>query len=228
MLMAKAKPRKRTSERMITTMPLARLFLVSSLSLGAALLPASANVLVKVDQSEQRMTVSIDGVQRFSWPVATGRAGYSTPNGSFRPNRMEEEHFSDEYESAPMPHSIFFDEHGHAIHGSSEKLGRPASHGCVRLSTAHAAELFSLIKREGMAKTRVEIEGEPPTRSAREQGREQPARSPRPRVNRDFDQDATGYGGGYAGQGYYSGQGYYGGQGYYSQPYGGSPYYYGR
>src|SRR5881227_2906715 len=159
MLMAKAKPRKRTSERMITTMPLARLFLVSSLSFGAALLPASANVLVKVDQSEQRMTVSIDGVQRYSWPVATGRAGYSTPNGSFRPNRMEAEHFSDEYESAPMPHAIFFDNQGHAIHGSSERLGRPASHGCVRISPHHAAELFSLVERERMGNTTVEITG---------------------------------------------------------------------
>src|SRR5438270_1612650 len=195
MLMAKAKPRKRTSERMITTMPLARFFLVSSLSFGAALLPAQANVLVKVDQGAQRMTVTVDGEQRYSWPVATGRSGYSTPNGSFRPNRMEEEHFSDEYESAPMPHSIFFDDRGHAIHGSSEKLGSPASHGCVRLSTAHAAELFSLIKGQGMAKTRVEMEGEPPTRSAREQSRDQPARSPRPKVVRQIDQDDTGYGG---------------------------------
>jgi hypothetical protein len=217
-------------------MPLPRLFLLSSLAFSAAMLPASANVLVKVNQSEQRMIVTVDGEQRYSWPVATGRAGYSTPNGSFRPNRMEEEHFSDEYESAPMPHSIFFDERGHAIHGSSEKLGRPASHGCVRLSTAHAAELFSLIKQEGMAKTRVEIEGEPPTRAAREQVREQPARSPRPKVVRQIDPDEMGYGsepvrtyggGGYASQGYY-GQGYSGGQGYYGQPYAASPYYYGR
>jgi hypothetical protein len=138
-----------------------------------------------------------------------------------------------------MPHSIFFDEHGHAIHGSSEKLGRPASHGCVRLSTAHAAELFSLIKQEGMAKTRVEIEGDPPTRTAREQVREQPARTPRPRVTRQIDPEAVDYGsapvrtydGGYGGQGYggqgYGGQAYYG-QGYYNQPYAGSPYYYGR
>jgi DNA segregation ATPase FtsK/SpoIIIE-like protein len=219
-----------------------KLFLLSSFAFASALLPAQANVLVKVDQSAQHMTVSVDGEQRYSWPVATGRAGYATPNGSFRPNRMEAEHFSDEYDAAPMPHSIFFDEHGHAIHGSSEQLGRPASHGCVRLSPAHAAELFALIKQEGMAKTRVEIEGEPPTRTAREQVREQPAKTPRPRVTRQIDEDeAAGYGrarvrtyGGYAGQGYSAGQGYYGGQeyyggqGYYNQPYAGSPYYYGR
>jgi L,D-transpeptidase catalytic domain len=214
-----------------------KLLLLSSVAFGSALLPAQANVLIKIDQGAQRMVVTVDGQQRFSWPVATGRAGYSTPNGSFRPNRMEAEHFSDEYDSAPMPHSIFFDEHGHAIHGSSEKLGRPASHGCVRLSTAHAAELYALVEQQGMAKTRVEIEGDPPTRSAREQVREQPARNPRPKVVRQIDQDEMGYGGepvrtygggAYAGRGYYSEQGYYGGQGYYSQPYGGSPYYYGR
>jgi hypothetical protein len=140
-------------------MPFARLALLSSLSFAAALLPAHANVLIKVDQATQHMTVSVDGEPRFSWPVATGKSGYDTPSGSFRPNRMEAEHFSDEYDAAPMPHSIFFDEHGHAIHGSSEKLGRPASHGCVRLSPAHAAELFALVQREGMGKTRVEIEG---------------------------------------------------------------------
>ncbi len=213
-----------------------KLLLLSSLAFASAVLPAQANVLIKIDQSAQRMTVMVDGEQRFSWPVATGRAGYGTPNGSFRPNRMEEEHFSDEYDSAPMPHSIFFDEHGHAIHGSSERLGRPASHGCVRLSTANADVLYALVEKQGMAKTRVEIEGSPPPRTAREQVREQPARGPRPKVVRQIDQGETGYdaeppvrtyGGGYAGQGYY-GQGYYGGQGYYSQPYGGSPYYYGR
>jgi hypothetical protein len=214
-----------------------KLLLLSSLAFASALLPAQANVLIKIDQGAQHMTVTVDGEQRYSWPVATGRAGYGTPNGSFRPNRMEAEHFSDEYDSAPMPHSIFFDDKGHAIHGSSEKLGRPASHGCVRLSTAHAAELYALVEKQGMAKTRVEIEGDPPTRSAREQVREQPARSARPKVVRQIDQDDMGYagepvrtygGGAYAGQGYYSGQGYYGGQGYYAQPYGGSPYYYGR
>ena len=225
-------------------MPLTRLVLLSSLSFGAALLPAQANVLIKVDQGAQRMLVSVDGEQRYSWPVATGRAGYGTPNGSFRPNRMEAEHFSDEYDSAPMPHSIFFDDKGHAIHGSAEKLGRPASHGCVRLSPANAAALFSLVKQEGMGKTRVEIEGEPPTRSAaREQAGEQRARSTRRKAARQVEEDAVGYAGepvrtyggqGYSsGQGYYGGQGYaaqgyYGGQGYYAQPYGGSPYYYGR
>ena len=70
---------------------------------------------------------------------------------------MKAEHFSDEYESAPMPHAIFFDKQGHAIHGSSERLGRPASHGCVRLHPSHAAQLFALVRSEGMGRTRIVV-----------------------------------------------------------------------
>jgi L,D-transpeptidase catalytic domain len=140
-------------------MPLTRVVLLSFLCFASALPPARANVLIKVDQSNQRMIVLVNGEPRFSWPVSTGKTGYNTPNGIFRPNRMEAEHFSDEYESAPMPHAIFFDKQGHAIHGSSERLGRPASHGCVRISPGHAAELFSLVERERMGNTTVEITG---------------------------------------------------------------------
>jgi hypothetical protein len=167
-------------------MSLAKLLLLSSLSLGSALLPAQASVLIKVDQSSQRMTVSVNGEPRFSWPVSTGKSGYNTPDGNFRPNRMEADHFSDEYDSAPMPHSIFFDDHGHAIHGSSERLGRAASHGCVRISPANAAQLFSLVEREGMGNTKVEIQGAVPAVSAANQ----PPRNP-PRKRR-IDQDALG------------------------------------
>ncbi|GAC1333393.1 MAG: hypothetical protein NVSMB26_14460 [Beijerinckiaceae bacterium] len=167
-------------------MSLARLVLLSSLSFGSALLPAQASVLIKVDQSSQRMTVSVNGEPRFSWPVSTGKSGYNTPDGTFRPNRMEADHLSDEYDSAPMPHSIFFDDRGHAIHGSYERLGRAASHGCVRISPANAAQLFSLVEREGMGNTKVEIQGAVPTVSVGNQ----PARNA-PRKRR-MDQDGMG------------------------------------
>jgi len=147
--------------------PLAKLFALSAVTFAGALLPAHANVLVQVDKSDQRMTVSVDGVRRYSWPVSTGGAGYDTPSGTFRPNRMDADHFSKEYGNAPMPHAIFFDLHGHAIHGSFETVGRPVSHGCVRVSPAHAAKLFSLVQSEGMGKTTVEIEGDAPTITAR-------------------------------------------------------------
>ncbi len=47
---------------------------------------------------------------------------------------MEADHYSKEWDDAPMPHSIFFTKRGHAIHGTdyARRLGDPASHGCVR------------------------------------------------------------------------------------------------
>jgi L,D-transpeptidase catalytic domain len=139
--------------------------LLSSLALTAMLSgSASANVLIQVDKATQRMTVSEDGAQLYSWPVSTGRRGYSTPSGSFRPFRMDADHHSEEWDNAPMPYSIFFTREGHAIHGSFETnhLGRAASHGCVRLSPQHAATLFALVRHEGLANTRVVVGNGPP------------------------------------------------------------------
>jgi lipoprotein-anchoring transpeptidase ErfK/SrfK len=126
--------------------------------------PASANVLIHVDKTTQHMTVSEDGVPLYSWLVSTGRRGYATPSGSFQPFRMDADHRSVEWDNAPMPDSIFFTREGHAIHGSFETrhFGTPVSHGCVRLSPQHAAILFALVKREGMANTQVVISGEAP------------------------------------------------------------------
>jgi L,D-transpeptidase catalytic domain len=122
---------------------------------------ASADVLVSVDKSTQRMEVSVDGQPRYSWPVSTGVESYDTPSGSYRPFRMERTHFSKEWDDAPMPFAMFFTGQGHAIHGTNHvrSLGRAASHGCVRLSVRNAATLFNLVKAEGMGRTRVVIEG---------------------------------------------------------------------
>ncbi len=98
----------------------AKIVWVSLLTLAAAAslaTTANANILITVDKSAQQMSVEVDGVPRYTWPVSTGRAGYDTPNGSFKPNRMDADHFSQEWDNAPMPHTIFFDLHGHAIHG---------------------------------------------------------------------------------------------------------------
>ena len=135
-----------------------------SVILSAALAaPARADLLITVDKSAQQMTVEKDGEPLFVWPVSTGAAGYDTPSGSFKPFRMEKDHFSREWDDAPMPHSIFFTMKGHAIHGSTHKsIGRPASHGCVRLEPKNAALLFDLVKQETMAKTRIVLTGEAP------------------------------------------------------------------
>jgi hypothetical protein len=126
-------------------------------------LPAAAKLLIQIDKGAQVMTVSQDGVFLHQWPVSTGIARYDTPGGAYKPFRMEKDHFSVEWDDAPMPYSIFFTTKGHAIHGTHHKsLGRPASHGCVRLSVKDAATLWSLVKRAKMANTEVVLFGRVP------------------------------------------------------------------
>src|ERR1700679_1217440 len=122
---------------------------------------AQAKVSITVDKNAQLMTVAVDGVERYQWPVSTGNPSHETPNGSFRTFRKEEDHYSKEFDDAPMPHSIFFTKVGHAIHGtdSEGKLGIPVSHGCVRLSRANATTLYALVQQEGVLNTTVTLTG---------------------------------------------------------------------
>jgi hypothetical protein len=126
--------------------------------------PASASILITIDKSTQEMSVAVDGAQRYVWPVSTGRPGYDTPSGTFKPNRMDADHYSQEWDNAPMPHAVFFDLDGHAIHGffDVKHLGRAVSHGCVRLSPDHAQTLFNMIKTQGMGDTKVVVAGRTP------------------------------------------------------------------
>jgi hypothetical protein len=128
--------------------------------------PAAANVVVTIDKSTQRMSVSVDGTPRYNFTVSTGRAGYGTPNGTYHPERLARTWFSKKYYNSPMPHSIFF-HGGFAIHGSYEisHLGGPASHGCVRLHPSNAATLYALVQKEGTSKTTIVVTGSnPPSR----------------------------------------------------------------
>lgn len=120
---------------------------------------ALARVLITVDKATQRMRVTVDGRLRYSWAVSTARAPYRTPAGTFRPLWLAKEHYSREWDDAPMPYSIFFTAAGHAIHssGAIRRLGRPASHGCVRLAPSHAAALFALVRSEGPGTTKVVV-----------------------------------------------------------------------
>jgi hypothetical protein len=122
---------------------------------------AQAKVAITVDKDNQQMTVAVDGVERYHWPVSTGIPSRETPSGSFRAFRMEEDHYSKEFDDAPMPHSIFFTKIGHAIHGTDSvgRLGTPASHGCVRLSRDNASTLYALVQEEGVLNTTVTLTG---------------------------------------------------------------------
>jgi hypothetical protein len=139
--------------------------------------PARAEIVVNIDKNTQTMTVAVDGAQRYVWPVSTGRPGYDTPNGTFRPNRMDADHLSQEWDNAPMPHAIFFDMKGHAIHGffDVKHLGSPVSHGCVRISPDHATTLFNLVSTEGMKATTVVVSGRTPAGRMPEVARRQTA-----------------------------------------------------
>lgn len=121
---------------------------------------AQAEVVITVDKSSQRLSVVVDGVPRYEWPVSTARWGYRTPNGTYRPQRLARNWYSRKYDDAPMPYSIFF-RGGYAIHGSYEisHLGRPASHGCIRLLPTHAAVLFKLVEAN-RGDTKIVVTGE--------------------------------------------------------------------
>ncbi|MDB5655842.1 MAG: hypothetical protein JWQ94_3455 [Tardiphaga sp.] len=122
---------------------------------------AQAKVAITVDKDNQEMTVAVDGVEKYRWPVSSGDPAHETPAGTFQTFRMEEDHFSKEFDDAPMPNAIFFTKRGHAIHGtdSVNRLGTPASHGCVRLSRENAATLYALVKQDGLLTTTVTLTG---------------------------------------------------------------------
>jgi L,D-transpeptidase catalytic domain len=123
---------------------------------------AEAKLDILVDKATQRMLVIQDGYIRYMWPVSTGRDELATPNGVYAPQRLERSWFSSAYYNSPMPYSIFF-HNGYAIHGSYaiDKLGGPASHGCVRLHPHHAQVLFDLVQQEGPENTTIEVTDDP-------------------------------------------------------------------
>jgi endonuclease YncB( thermonuclease family) len=117
-----------------------------------------APVRVEVSVGRQSMTLIHLGRIVGEWPVSTARDGKETPTGIWTAKWLSRDHHSKLYDNAPMPYSVFYDG-DYAIHGTYQtgRLGRPASHGCVRLETRHAATLFRLVEKEGVGKTLVVI-----------------------------------------------------------------------
>ena len=109
---------------------------------------ALAETNITISKSQQMMQVDTNEGS-YQWPVSTARKGYHTPTGTFTPYSLQPMHYSKKYDNSPMPHSIFFSG-GYAIHATPHvgNLGRPASHGCVRLSPANAATLYNIVKND--------------------------------------------------------------------------------
>jgi len=130
-----------------------------SLGLGIWAGGARAAVNIEVDLASQTMHVMSGNGQSYDWPVSTARQGFVTPRGRYGVQSLQAMHYSRKYHDSPMPHSIFF-KGGYAIHGTYEtgSLGAAASHGCVRLSPDHAAELYGMVRAEGAS---ISIVGSP-------------------------------------------------------------------
>ncbi|HHN67285.1 MAG TPA: L,D-transpeptidase [Thermopetrobacter sp.] len=139
-------------------------------ALAAALLfalmnvPAAlAKVVAHVNLTTQRMTVTVNGFPYATWRISSGRRGYYTPRGTWRPKFLKRMHYSRKYDNAPMPFSVFY-YGGYAIHGTNavSRLGRPASHGCIRLSPAAARTFYDLVRQHGRRNTLIRVTGVTP------------------------------------------------------------------
>jgi len=125
----------------------------------AGMASAQAAIAVRVDIAAQRMQVTTTDGESYNWAISSGRKGFRSPNGVYRPTRLEKNWYSRKYGGA-MPYAVFF-RGGYAIHGTNAvgALGRPASHGCIRLHTANAAKLFALVKKHGSGSTSIALNG---------------------------------------------------------------------
>jgi hypothetical protein len=150
----------------------AALAVVGAVSLAGSR-PAAADILVNISKTSQRMAVLVDGSARYNWLVSTGSARHTTPSGVHQPQWLARKWRSKQYGNAPMPHSIFF-RNGYAIHGTTEvaRLGKIASHGCIRLHPENAAKLYALVEKQ-MAQTTIVVSNdalEPPGQPPKKPG----------------------------------------------------------
>src|SRR5215207_9004186 len=105
--------------------------------------PRSAGepVMAIVSLRSQRITVYDSKGWILRAPVSSGTKGRETPAGIFSVIQKVEDHYSNLYDDAFMPHMQRITWSGIALHGGVLP-GRPASHGCIRLPFDFAAQLF--------------------------------------------------------------------------------------
>ena len=164
-------------------------FLILLAALACSAAPALAKVGIRVDLGRQRITIVKNNEPPIVWKISSGRPGYETPTGRFIMQRMDADHLSDEYDQAPMPYAIFFSR-GLAIHGSTQpELGRPASHGCVRLSVDHARDLYEWVEQYGAGP--IEITGDATSVAQLQDDEPRPRRNGGKRARRRDGDDET-------------------------------------
>jgi hypothetical protein len=117
-------------------------------------------IFVDVDKDTQSLRLYLDGRLSDQWPVSTGREGFETPDFNKRFDGRIYQHFDsttypggDYMGLGNMPYAMFI-EGGFALHGTPESnwrmLGRPASHGCIRLHPEHAKYVNGILRQVGV------------------------------------------------------------------------------
>jgi lipoprotein-anchoring transpeptidase ErfK/SrfK len=139
--------------------------------------PPEPTLTAKIDLAKQTMVVTEDGDVKYSWPISSGAEEFPTPRGTFHPQWVAKMWYSRKYDNAPMPNAVFISG-GVAIHATQHvgSLGRPASHGCIRLAPGNAKTFYNLVAKHGLKLTRVSIYGTPKWRSPAVASRDAPSR----------------------------------------------------
>ncbi len=127
----------------------------------------AAAVWCDVSKKDQRMYLYIEGECVDTFKVSTGGKGHTTPNIDRKPSGPSfSKYTSKKYPGGNynglgnMPYVLFV-QGGYGLHGTTNgnipKLGKPASHGCVRLHPDNAKIVFELAKAVGVENMWVTI-----------------------------------------------------------------------
>ncbi len=125
-------------------------------------------VYARVSKSAQRLDLYVNGVLQGQFPTSTGVAGRGTPDFDQHPNgRIYDRYTSTKFPGGDynglgnMPYAVFISG-GFAIHGTGQgnwkKLGKPASHGCIRIHPDNALRFNRLVRQYGASNTWITVQ----------------------------------------------------------------------
>jgi hypothetical protein len=104
---------------------------------------ASRGIHAEVDLARQLLLVVRNGAISRVYSVSTGMAGYDTPTGTFKVFRKERRSWSVPYH-VWLPYASYFTG-GVAFHAGDTATSR-ASHGCVRVPSRFARDVYRVLK----------------------------------------------------------------------------------
>ena len=118
----------------------------------------AGDIHIKVNRLTQTMRVYKGKILIYSWRCSTGKRGYTTPAGHYKPYHAVKMHYSKKWNNSPMPYSVFYYK-GFAIHGTNyiSRLGSRASHGCIRLSSKNAKKIYNLARKYGYKRVHIRV-----------------------------------------------------------------------